>query len=245
MTLVLVHGVPEDAHIWNEIRAELTDIETVALNLPGFGSPLPAGVKPTMNGYADWLCQQLAAFSAPVCLVGHDWGGILTSRIATTRPDLIRAFATDVLSFFNPSFTWHPLAKIWATPGDGEEFMRKQSQRTPEERAAQYTQMGVSSAYATRLAVTDACKDSCILQLYRSSVSLYADWGKDAQAPTKPGIQIMGAKDPFAAPALAESIRVQFGMPLELLDDVGHFWPSEAPRVGAAVLRKFYRQYGC
>jgi pimeloyl-ACP methyl ester carboxylesterase len=173
MTLVLLHGVPEDAQIWDEIRAELSDLETIALSLPGFGVPAPLGFAATMDGYATWVAQELGKIGKPICLVGHDWGGILTSRIATTRPELLVGFATDVLSFFHPDFAWHPLAKIWATPGAGEAFMEEQGKRSAAERAAQFTEMGVAPGYAAHLAGLDHEKNRCILSLYRSSTELY------------------------------------------------------------------------
>jgi pimeloyl-ACP methyl ester carboxylesterase len=244
MTLVLLHGVPEDRHIWDELRSELGTLETVALNLPGFGTPMPHGFEPTMDGYATWLASELEAIGHPVCLVGHDWGGILTSRIATTRPELVAAFATDVLSFFHPDFAWHPLARIWATPGAGEAFMEEQAKRSVEERTAQYTEFGVARPYAQHLAAVDPEKNRCILALYRSSTQLYAQWGKDAAQPGKPGIHIMGTSDPFAAPALSTPIRERFGLAFEPLEGVGHFWPSQAPKAGAAILRRFYQQFG-
>jgi pimeloyl-ACP methyl ester carboxylesterase len=240
MTIVLLHGVPEDMHIWDELRQDLVGLDVVALNLPGFGTPLPPGFAPTMSSYADWVAQQLQAVGHPVCLVGHDWGGILTSRLATTRPDLLSGFVTDVLSFFHQGFAWHPLAKIWATPGAGEAFMEEQGKRTPEERAGQYVGMGVSATYAARLAVSDTVKNTCILHLYRSSRELYQDWGKGASAPKVPGLYVAGDKDPFAAPTLANPIREQFGMKQESLEGTGHFWPSQAPKAGAAIIRQFY-----
>jgi pimeloyl-ACP methyl ester carboxylesterase len=244
MTIVLLHGVPEDMHIWDELRQDLAGLDVVALNLPGFGTPLPAGFQPTMSGYEDWVAAQLKGIGRRVCLVGHDWGGILTSRLATTKPELLSGFITDVLSFFNPDFGWHPLAKIWASPGAGEAFMEEQGKRTLEERAGQYASMGVSAAYAARLSVTDVVKNSCILQLYRSSTEIYADWGKGAVAPKVRGLHVMGDKDPFAAPGLSKPIREQFGMTLEVLPDTGHFWPSQAPKAGAEIIKKFYGSLG-
>ena len=58
MTAVFVHGVPEDQHLWDELRAELPHAQTAALNLPGFGAPLPEGFSATKDGYLAWLVHE-------------------------------------------------------------------------------------------------------------------------------------------------------------------------------------------
>lgn len=239
MPLVFLHGVPEDLHVWDDLLSELSDLDTVALGLPGFCAPLPTNFRATKEGYIAWLIAALEGFAEPVDLVGHDWGGILTSRIATARPDLVRSFATDVLAFFHPEFTWHPLAKVWATPGAGEAFMEEQGRLSVDERAAQYVAMGVSTKYARRLAIPDSVKTGCILELYRSSTALHLDWGANAAPPTVPGLHLVGAKDPFAAAALSGPVRQRFDMKQEVIEGAGHFWPSQDPKAGARAIRRF------
>ncbi|WP_369691441.1 alpha/beta fold hydrolase [Streptomyces sp. PTY087I2] len=73
MTVVFVHGVPETPAVWNALR-ERIDRPTLALRLPGFGSPRPAGLA-GKEAYAAWLADELRALGGPVDLVGHDWGG--------------------------------------------------------------------------------------------------------------------------------------------------------------------------
>jgi pimeloyl-ACP methyl ester carboxylesterase len=71
MPVVLVHGVPETAEIWNELRERLP--ASVALRLPGFGSRRPAGFGGTKEDYAAWLADELRRIEGPIDLVGHDW----------------------------------------------------------------------------------------------------------------------------------------------------------------------------
>ena len=82
--IVFLHGVPETAALWDKVRAEFEE-ETVALSLPGFGCARPSGFGATKDDYVDWLVAELETFDEPVDLVGHDWGALLTYRIATTR----------------------------------------------------------------------------------------------------------------------------------------------------------------
>src|SRR5450755_1082218 len=160
MTTVLVHGVPEDLHIWDELRSELRERETVALGLPGFGDqPLPAGFTPTKDNYANWLADELARLPGPIDLVGHDWGGILTLRLVMTRPELVRSFVTDAVGFIHPEFVWHALAKIWQTPGAGEKYMSDLAAVSLEQRTAQLRSFGVSPSYARHMAEANPVRD--------------------------------------------------------------------------------------
>src|SRR5918997_1817360 len=101
MTAVLVHGVPEDASLWDGVRTHLGDRDTVAVNLPGFGCPVPEGFEPTKEGYLSWLEDQVSAIGEPVDLVGHDWGGILAVRLALTRTELVRTWVTDAIAIYD------------------------------------------------------------------------------------------------------------------------------------------------
>jgi pimeloyl-ACP methyl ester carboxylesterase len=128
MTVVLVHGVPETPAVWEPLVALLgrTDVET--LRLPGFGGPAPVGFGATKEEYVAWLGAELERIGAagPVDLVGHDWGGGFVVRVVSTRPDLVRSWVTDAGAIGEPGFEWHDFAKIWQTPGEGEEFFAQQ-----------------------------------------------------------------------------------------------------------------------
>jgi len=67
-----VHGVADTYHVWDQVRHQLPQKETVALALPGFGSPLPEGFTATKEDYVNWIIAQLEQQSEPVDLVGHD-----------------------------------------------------------------------------------------------------------------------------------------------------------------------------
>ena len=42
-------------------------------------------------------------------------------RLAMSRPDLIRSWATDIAGCADPDYVWHDLARVWQTPGAGEQ----------------------------------------------------------------------------------------------------------------------------
>ncbi len=91
MTVVLVHGVPETAAVWDPLRAALGRDDAEALSLPGFGAPRPEGFGATKEEYVDWLIGEIERLQAdgPVDVVGHDWGGVIAWALAGARPDLV------------------------------------------------------------------------------------------------------------------------------------------------------------
>lgn len=102
--VVLLHGFPEAAFIWDEVMLALaqggadhpTPLACVAPNLRGFGgSSAPADVaayraKPLVADLVA-LLQSLRADAGPLpLLVAHDWGGALAWNLAAQRPDLLQ-----------------------------------------------------------------------------------------------------------------------------------------------------------
>jgi epoxide hydrolase 4 len=92
--VLLLHGFPEAAFVWDEPMALLAgDVGCVAPNLRGFaGSSAPADVAAYR---AKHLVADIAAliehFGAPIdLLVAHDWGGACAWNLAALRPDLLK-----------------------------------------------------------------------------------------------------------------------------------------------------------
>ncbi|KRB76476.1 hypothetical protein ASE01_16105 [Nocardioides sp. Root190] len=80
-TVVLVHGYPDNHHVWDGVMAELaTDFRVVAYDVRGSGE---SGVPTSRRGYRiDQLVDDLGRIidavspDTPVHLVAHDWGSI-------------------------------------------------------------------------------------------------------------------------------------------------------------------------
>src|SRR4051812_19074423 len=83
MPAILIHGVPDTHRVWDGVRRRLTRSDVEAWDLPGFGTPRPAGFDAGKQEYVDWLVERLERVGEPVDLVGHDWGCILTARVAS------------------------------------------------------------------------------------------------------------------------------------------------------------------
>jgi pimeloyl-ACP methyl ester carboxylesterase len=237
--IVFVHGVPETADLWNGIRQHI-DGESVALSLPGFGNPRPAGFGATKEEYLDWLLGELDAIDGPIDLVGHDWGAILTCRVAHAYGDRLRSYAFDCGNVSHPDYEWHAFAQLWQTPGEGEAFFEAQAASSVEERALGLAALDVPPAGATEMAeAATPDMSSCILDLYRSAIpNPHHHWGPLAPSPAV-GLVLHPTRDPFSDEARAREVAGALGARFETFD-AGHFWPYEAPVAAAAVLERLW-----
>jgi len=237
---VLVHGVPDTHRLWDRLRASLRRPDVVAVSLPGFGAPVPAGFTADKEAYVSWLIDAVARMGEPVDLVGHDWGSLLVQRVVSLRPDLVRTWAcgdgpVDV------EYVWHDLAQQWQTQGVGEQIM---AMVTPSAMADGLVAAGVPRAYAEESAqrVDETMKDS-ILHLYRSAVNVAREWQGDVEKVTRPALILWSRDDPYVAPVFAERLAVRVRGELVLLDGCGHWWPIERPAEAAAALERFWARH--
>ena len=244
MVAVLVHGNPETPAIWRPLVSHLRRSDVVTLHLPGFGVPVPDGFDMTKEAYVDWLVGELEAIGEPVDLVGHDWGGGFTFRVATTRPDLLRSWVCDVAGLAHPDYVWHDFAQIWQTPGAGEEFFESTNGQPREDRLAMMEAIGITPDVAPELVdAAGPLMAQCVLTLYRSAAQpAMVEWGRLADAAReRPGLVIAPADDHFAGgTTMAEEMAVRMGARCEVLDGLGHWWMLGDPVRGAAVLDDFW-----
>ena len=244
---VFIHGVPESAAIWEPLLKELAvtdDSEVVLLSPPGFGVPLPAGFGATFAEYRAWLIDELSRLAGPVDLVGHDFGGVHVLAVAMERPDLLRSWVSDVVGVFDPDYVWHPLAKIWQTPGDGERQIAGLLSGSVADRAARMVQIGLLEPAASKVAaVQNEDMGRAILSLYRSARQPFlAELGRELdKVARRPGLAIIPTED-HAVGTLEQRKRAaqRAGARVEILDGLGHWWLLQDPARGARVLADFW-----
>jgi pimeloyl-ACP methyl ester carboxylesterase len=244
MTIVLVHGVPETPAIWDRLRAELDGEDVRTLHLPGFGVPVPDGFVATHEGYTAWLVTELEAIGTPVDLVGHDWGGGFVLRLAMTRPDLLRSWASDVCGLLDPAYVWHDNAQVWQTAGEGEAWWDGVLAQPVDVRAELMSAVAGDAAVGRSMAeAMGPLMAASILSLYRSAAQpAMAQWGEDsAAAAARPGLAIVPTEDPYTGgTAMAERAAGRLGAQVGLLDGLHHWWMLQNPAAGAALLRSFW-----
>ena len=237
MPAVFVHGVPDTSHLWDGVRSHLARTDAVALGLPGFASPLPAGFKSTKEEYVDWIIRQLERQSEPVDLVGHDWGCLLTVRIASLRPDLVRTWAAGS-GPVRREYEWHELAKVFQTPSVGERWM---AELDKGEFAKGIESAGFPSNLAAATAERmDETMKASILRLYRSAVSVGTEWGPDLAKIVAPGLVFWGVADPFCPIAFADRLGQDTKASRVLKLDCGHWTPVQKPAEVARALEQHW-----
>lgn len=241
---MFVHGNPETAAIWGPLLAELQHLDTLTLSPPGFGAPVPDGFGATADEYAAWLASELEQQAAPVDLVGHDWGAGHVTRIATDRPDLIRSWAIDIAGCFAPDYVWHDLARVWQTPGAGEESVAGMASLPLADRAAMFESLGMTPDIAVAVAeANDETMGRCILSLYRSAAQpAMAHLGETlGAAAARPGLVIIPTEDEYTGGEVrARWSAGQAHAEVALLQGLGHWWMIQDPAAGAGALQKFW-----
>lgn len=237
MPAFFVHGAPDTHHVWDPIRRELSALASIAVDLPGFGSPVPTGFTATKEAYVEWLIEQIEAVGEPVDIVGHDWGCVLSLRVASLRPDLIRTWTAGD-GPLNADYVWHPLAQIFQTPGKGEEFLDNFDH---VEFAKHLGEDGVPPEHASAAAerIDNSMKEA-ILKLYRSALTVGADWQKDLSNVTAPGLIIWGKRDQSVPIENADILARDTGTDRILRLDAGHWWPVQQPAVAAKALAEHW-----
>lgn len=239
MPAYLVHGVPDSPAGWEPLRRILARRDVVTPTLPGFaGTPIPQGFGATCDEYAEWLIADISRIGAPVDLVGHDWGSILSLRIASTRPDLVRTLAVGS-GPVDAEYQWHDTAVMWQTPEVGEQLMAMMEGQLAVDGLVG---SGLPRAFAEdTVARFDAPMKDAILRLYRSAVDVQQRWAPDLDAIRCPALVVWPVDDPF--------VDRRFGRRLadrvhgELLEvDGGHWWQfAHTAEVAAALERLWAR----
>jgi pimeloyl-ACP methyl ester carboxylesterase len=248
MTVVLVHGVPETAAVWQPVRDALGGNDVVALSPPGFGAPVPGGFGATVAEYRAWLIGELEQLAAPVDLVGHDWGAGHVMQVAMTRPDLLRSWVSDATGIFEPDYVWHDLAQTWQQPGAGEQFVAAMMTAPVEQRVARLVELGITPEVAHGMAAGQGEEmGRCILALYRSAAQpVMRQLGEDLPAAARrPGLVVVPTADHYGGTVeLRCRGAARAGAEAAVLDGLGHWWMVQDPDRAARVLSGFWAGLG-
>ncbi|HVG94521.1 MAG TPA: alpha/beta hydrolase [Planctomycetota bacterium] len=244
MTVVLVHGSPETAAIWRPLQAVLP-LESVALSLPGFGSPRPAGWVGTKDALAGWLAKELARLPGPVDVVGHDVGGLLTMRVASAFDVPLRSWASDVPDIFHPAMTWPDRVHELQKPGVGEALLkatRDLPEADPKSLVSRLRGVGLPIEIAREVAgAHDGAMSLSVLDFYRSAIpNVAADWWKHARPTPSRGLVLL-APDPPEIQARSLETAKRLGAETASLGNLEHCWMADDPRFVAEVLERFWR----
>ncbi len=241
MPVVLIHGVPDTHRVWRLILDRIKRSDVISLSLPGFGNALPLGFGATKEEYVAWLAKTLEALTQPIDLVGHDWGSLLAVRIAATRPDLVRSWVGGGAPV-SSDYVWHRAAQAWQTPQVGENVM---AALDADAVRRFLVGEGVPESEASETAShVDAVMKDCILKLYRSAKSVFAEWEADLVQIRAPGLVIWGENDSFAGAPFADRMgQLTRARRVARLANCGHWWQCQKPDEVAALLADHWAHF--
>jgi len=236
--ILFVHGVPDTAALWQPLikAMGLQPDSYKAVDLPGFGAPLPEGFTCTKDAYADWLVAQMEAMNEPVHIVGHDWGALLVLRAASMRPDLVSSWCVTN-AVIDRDYTGHRTARMWATPLLGELVML--GMRNTERLQKGLIEGGMPASLAqTEVPHIDKTMRQSILKLYRSALGLNfrGAWVDDLANLPPRGQLFWGETDPFVDISVAERFSKQWTVPLHVAKGAGHWACHERAEEFAGLL---------
>jgi pimeloyl-ACP methyl ester carboxylesterase len=244
MPVVLVHGNPEAPVIWDSLVARLKRDDVIRLSPPGFGTPIPPGFHCTLQGYREWLADELLSIDGPIDLVGHDVGGSTTVLLAMTRPELLRSWATDSLGVFHPSYRWHDLAVAWQTPDIGEASVKEWTGGDLRQRRALAEALGATGTVAAGLAeALNQDMGRAILEFYRSAAQpTMLTLGRNLpNAAASPGLALIPTADTFVGSIdMRKQSAIRAGAAIAELPGLGHRWMLEDPALAARALERFW-----
>jgi len=239
MPAFFIHGVPATHRLWGGVIEHIPRTDIVVIDLPGFGSPLPDGFDASKESYVDWLIRRIEDVGAPVDIVGHDWGGIFAMRIAAIRPDLVRTWVAGG-GPINASYQWHPLAKVFQMPGEGEAYFASDYK---ENLIRRMMQDGVAGDLArSTVSQVDTLMASCILRLYRSAIHVGREWQSSLSNVRAPGLVVWGMDDKSCPIENAEILASDAGARKVHRFNCGHWFPLLRPVELACAIVEHWSQ---
>jgi pimeloyl-ACP methyl ester carboxylesterase len=251
-TVLLVHGYPDDHHLWDGLIAELSDeARLISYDTRVAGRSRvddPRGLDPfRMSVLADDLYAVLDSIpdcSGPVHLVAHDWGSV-QSWEAVRRPRAATAFASylsvsgpsvDHLRQWNLTHIGHPtqwptiagqLLRSWYVFGYATPGVRRLAPR--------------AFAWAARNDYDDLPRDSSSdlvrgTALYRANI-LQRMLSGPVPSCLVPTTVVVPTRDRFLSTRMAEGME-EWIPDLDVINvHAGHWWPRTHPREAAMHLR--------
>ncbi|KAI5921347.1 epoxide hydrolase-like protein [Camillea tinctor] len=105
-TLLLLHGFPDDAHLWNGIAAKLGQYHLIVPDLIGYaGTSKPTD--PAAYSHAEQTSDLIEILDAEgvgqVISVGHDWGSQLAQRLYNYHPERMSGLIVLNVGYAPPS----------------------------------------------------------------------------------------------------------------------------------------------
>ena len=243
--VIFLHGFPTSSHLWREVVPLVpAGHRVVVLDLLGYGrSDKPEGRDVSLKGHAERVVQLMDTLRIErAAIVGHDVGGGIAQLLAIRHPTrvarmcLVDAVAFDAwptrdvkLAKASLPLTRH-LPATWILG-----ILRSDLQRgyAEQERGNHSIEMYV------RPFATPEGRDVLVEHLLALDPAETTALGPRLRDVVAPTAIVWGAHDPFLDPAIGRRLQEAIpGATLDVVPDVRHFVPEEAPEtVGAVIAR--------
>ncbi len=134
------------------------------------------------------------------------------------------------------------MAQLWQTPDVGVQIMAGLLGMPTTDRTAGFAGGGAPpDLAAAQSAQVDERMTQCILALYRSAVTVGAEWQPTVDAmPARPALVFHGGVDPYVPTEIAERLATRLGGHLITYPGCGHWWPRERAAESAAALVRLW-----
>ncbi len=227
------HGPPRvlALHGWGrrggDYRQALAGIDALALDLPGFGASPPPAEPIGAEGYARSIEPLLAEFSTPPVVIGHSFGGRVAVCLAASNPGRLRSLI----------LTGTPLVRLGPgrSPSYGFRVARLlnrigvvSDRRMEEARNSRGSVDYRAASGVMRDVLVNVVNESYEVELGLLDTPVTLVWGSEDQ------------EVPVAVAERALSLILEGGGEgaLEIVPDVGHFLPTEAPETLKRVVER-------
>lgn len=253
-TVVAVHGIPESSFAWRDVAAAVGDSARMVIpDLPGFGrSDKPAEYDYSLARQSRLLEALLERVvpEAPIHLAIHDIGGPVGLMWAMRNPERVASLLILNTTMFHEHFRPPSLALTSLVPVIGPRRVAAALSRESEfkRRFLRPCARPVDPATLDELydpyRQPDACCAAALTwSAYKRGIGEMVRARKALPRITAPTTVLFGARDPYCTPASARAFASRIPQArLCLLDDVGHFTPTEAPTEVADELTKLLRR---
>jgi pimeloyl-ACP methyl ester carboxylesterase len=228
-SVLLLHHFGGSARTWDEVHARLLDVETEALDLPGFGDAAGMPGPYTVAAYADFVEARLPR--GPLVLVGHSMGGKVALALAARQP----AGLSGLLLVAPSPPTPEPIAddvraKLITGWGDQDEMSR-------------------TLATITAHSLADPLRALAVADMVRAGRAAWTAWltsgsrtdiSGEIGTINVPVTILSGSADAVLPTALLhrEVAERLSGSALLPIPGAGHLLPLEAPDAVAAAIRR-------
>lgn len=257
--VVLLHGFPHDGSSWAQVAELLVDAgwRVVAPDVKGIGRTRAADEDYDPQTLGDEISQLIRNLHVrKALLVGHDWGGAIALATAFRHPGRVSGVVLAAAPYrqLDLRHAWHiALANLPVLPEVAVRAM-------PRPLVATALRVQTRARGTFDRAAIDAAANAVSadprgwLQYYRTlSRGAVGEWLvrrarrrvpvlRDPQRPNAlrvPATVVWGEHDPVFPVRLGRRVAGDLGVDLQVLPEVGHHLPAEAPTALARAVHNF------